>query len=204
MRKSLLILLCLSMSYFLMAQETVKLKEIGLVSSNLDDIGLTFKTGTDKALWRINTLFMSGDKIETTNGQSVSTNSNFNLAFKVGREYRRYLTDNLELRYGADVSFSCSKRKVEDGYIEYFDIERVIEDDLYQPGVNFVFGFNYELFDDFLIGVELLPYFNYVTQVYISEPNSSNNDYEVRHEASGIRYGLSSKSILFSLAYRFR
>ena len=71
MRKSLLILLCLSMSYFLMAQETVKLKEIGLVSSNLDDIVITFKTGTDKALWRFNTLFMSGDKIETTNGQSV-------------------------------------------------------------------------------------------------------------------------------------
>lgn len=46
MRKSLLILLCLSMSYVLMAQETVKQQEIGLVFGNPDNFGLTYKTGT--------------------------------------------------------------------------------------------------------------------------------------------------------------
>ncbi len=194
MRKSLLILLCLSMSYFLMAEETVKQKEIGLVSSNFDDFGLTFKTGTGKALWRFNTLIFSGSNSENINSGFFTTQSALNFGAKVGREYRRYLTDNLELRYGADISFSYSHSKNESD-----QNNALAKINLYSPGVNLVFGFNYILNDNFLIGVELLPYINY-TNTVSTQSNSSN---EQKIETSAFNYGLSNKSVLFSLAYRF-
>ena len=50
MKKPLMLLICLTMTYSLMAQEQepvqekVKQKEVGLVFRNLDNFGLTFKT----------------------------------------------------------------------------------------------------------------------------------------------------------------
>ena len=111
MKKSLMILLCLSMSYILMAQETVKQKEIGLVFSNLDNFGLTFKSGTDKSLWRFNTLFISGNNLDNTADSLVNKQSNIGFGVKIGKEYRKDLVNNLELRFGADLSFSYNQSK---------------------------------------------------------------------------------------------
>ena len=106
MKKSLLIVLCLSMSYYLMAQENekVKQKEIGLVFSNLDNFGLTYKTGTEKSLWRFTTLFISGDNIEETEDSLLSKQNKLGFGVKIGKEYRKNIAQNLELRFGADLS----------------------------------------------------------------------------------------------------
>ena len=108
MKKSLLILLCLSMSYYLIAQETVKQREIGLVFSNLDNFGLTFKIGTDKSLWRFNTLFITGNNMDNTSDSLVNKQNNMGFGVKIGKEYRKKIVANLELRFGADISFTYS------------------------------------------------------------------------------------------------
>ena len=71
MKKPFIILLFLSMPCLLLAQEKVKQKENGLTFSNLDNFGLTFRTGTDKSLWRFNTLFLSGNSNERTADSSL-------------------------------------------------------------------------------------------------------------------------------------
>ncbi len=201
MRKSLLILLGLSMSYYLMAQETVKQKEIGLVFSNLDNFGLTFKTGTDKSLWRFNALFISGSNMGSTFDSVVNTQSNLGFGFKMGKEYRKVLANNLELRYGADLSFSYGHSKSERDDTKVNDFDRLDVNTSYSPGINLVFGFNYKLSDNFVLGAELLPSFSYyrnATTYY------TNNVEEHKTEYSGFNYGLSNTSVLLSLAYRFR
>ncbi len=203
MRKSLMILFCLSMSYYLMAQETVKQKEIGLVFSNLDNFGLTFKTGTDKSLWRFNTLFISGSNMDNTADSLVNNQSNMGFGVKIGKEYRKVLVDNLELRFGADLSFTYSQLKSEYDDKTVNDYDRLNEQTTYGPGVNLVFGFNYKLGDNFVIGAEVLPNFSYTTGTSIEKYYYTNNGDEVKSDISGFNYGLSNTSVLLSLAYRF-
>ena len=198
-----MILFCLSMSYYLMAQETVKQKEIGLVFSNLDNFGLTFKTGTDKSLWRFNTLFISGSNMDNTADSLVNNQSNMGFGVKIGKEYRKVLVDNLELRFGADLSFTYSQLKSEYDDKTVNDYDRLNEQTTYGPGVNLVFGFNYKLGDNFVIGAEVLPNFSYTTGTSIEKYYYTNNGDEVKSDISGFNYGLSNTSVLLSLAYRF-
>jgi len=203
MRKSLLILLCLSMSYFLMAQETVKQKEIGIVFSNLDNFGLTFKTGTDKSLWRFNTLFLSGSNMDYTADSSVNKQNNMGFGIKLGKEYRKEIVKNLELRFGADISFTYSQSKSDYDDKTVDDDDRLNKQTTYRPGINLVFGFNYILNDNFVIGAELLPNFSYTTGTSVEKYYYTNNGNEVKSDISGFSYGLSNTSVLLSLAYRF-
>ena len=190
MKKSLLILLCLSLSYFLNAQETEKQKEIGIVINNLDNFGITYKIGTEKSLWRFNTLFLSG------NNRDHDTESYNRLGFGIGlgKEYRKGITDKLELRFGADLSFIYTQLKY-----DYDD--RIEEYTEYNPGIYLVFGFNFLLKDNFIIGAEILPDISYSTGV-INEKYLDDGT-EVKTNFSGFNYGLSNNSALLSFAYRF-
>lgn len=203
MKKSLLIILCLSMSSFLMAQEKVKQKEIGIVFSNLNNFGLTFKTGTDRSLWRFNTLFISGNNMDQTADSSVNKWHQMGFGFTLGREYRKVIVENLELRFGADISFSYSQsiNDYDDKTANNFD--RLSKQTTYRPGINLVFGLNYVLNDNFVIGAELLPNFSYTTGTSVEKYYYINNGDEVKRDISGFNYGLSNSSALLSLAYRF-
>jgi len=203
MRKSLLILLGLSMSYALMAQEPVKQKEIGLVFSNLDNFGLTYKTGTEKSLWRFNTLFISGSTLDNIADSQENKQSNTGFGVRIGKEYRKALADKLAFRYGADLSFSYNQSTQEYKNKAIVNNERKLERTTYQPGINIVFGLNYELSDHFVLGVELLPGFSYTTGTSVEKNFSNPNDEEQKGDISGFNYGLSNSSALLSLSYRF-
>lgn len=203
MRKSLLILFCLSVSYFLMAQETVKQKEIGLVFSNLDNFGLSFKTGTNKSLWRFNTLFITGNNVGYTADSLVDKQSNTGFSVKIGKEYRKNIIDNLEMRFGADLSFRYYQNKSDYDDKTVDDYDRSNERTTYQPGINLVFGFNYLLGDNLLIGAEILPSFSYTTGKSVEKRYYINDGEEIKRDISGFNYGLSNTSVLLSLAYRF-
>ena len=191
------------MSYYLMAQETVKQKEIGLVFSNLDNFGLTFKTGTDKSLWRFNTLFISGNNMDNTSDSIVNKQSNIGFSVKIGKEYRKKIVDNLELRFGADLSFSYSQSKYDYNDKTINDYDRKNERTTYQPGINLVFGLNYKFNDKFILGAELLPSFNYITGTFVEKNYSNSNNEDLKSDISGFSYGLSNTSVLLSLSYRF-
>jgi hypothetical protein len=71
------------------------------------------------------------------------------------------------------------------------------------PCYKLVFGFNYKLGDNFVIGAEVLPNFSYTTGTSIEKYYYTNNGDEVKSDISGFNYGLSNTSVLLSLAYRF-
>ncbi len=139
MKKSLLILLALSMSLYVVAQEKTKQKEIGLVFRNLDNFGLSFKTGTSKSLWRYNALFISGSKMDEIADSLERKNSGMGFNVSIGREYRKVIADKLELRYGADLSFNYSRSEYDYTYNSDKGYDRYNKRIIYQPGINLVF-----------------------------------------------------------------
>lgn len=198
-----MILVCLSMPYFVMAQEEVKQKELGLVFSNLDNFGLTFRTGTNKSLWRFNTLFINGSNNDNTADSLVNKQSNMGFGVKIGKEYRKNIAEHLELRFGADLSFSYSQSKSDYDDKTINSNDRLSEQIIYKPGVNLVFGLNYKLSSNFVTGAELLPNFSYTTGTLTEKYYYINNGDEVKSDISGFNYGLSNTSVLLSLSYRF-
>jgi hypothetical protein len=83
------------------------------------------------------------------------------------------------------------------------DYDRLNEQTRYMPGINLVFGLNYVLNDNIVIGVELLPNFTYTTGTSVDKYYSPNYSNELKSDISGFSYGLSNISSLLSLAYRF-
>jgi hypothetical protein len=203
MKKLLFILIALSMSFFVMAQEKTKQKEVGLVFSSFDNFGLTFRTGTNKSLWRFNTLLISGNN-QTKNGDnSEEIYNSIGFDIRVGKEYRKNIVENLELRYGADLSFSFNYLKHDDNDKSGNNDHRVSESTRYQPGIYAVFGLNYAINDKFVIGAELLPGFSYSIEKTTSKTIYDNGIKKVKSDISGFHYGLSSSSALLSVVYRF-
>ncbi|NMM50676.1 hypothetical protein HH304_19860 [Flammeovirgaceae bacterium KN852] len=183
------------MSYVLTAQESVKQKEIGLVFSNLDNFGFTYRTGTNKSLWRFNSLFISGINQKTSNDNNDDSNSRIGFGVSVGKEFRKNIVEKLDLRYGADLSFGYSKLKTE--HHLYNNSTKMIN---YCTGINFIVGFNYLLGDDFLIGAEILPGVSYSK----GKTENHNSDEPVSiNKSSSFYYGISNSSVQFSLVYKW-
>jgi hypothetical protein len=191
------------MPLFLMAQESMKQKEIGLFFNNLDNFGLTYRTGSDKSLWRFNTLFISGNNMDETADSSVNKQNTMGFGFKFGKEYRKDIVKNLELRFGIDLSFTYSQSKYDYNDKTVDDDDRLDEQTTYRPGINLVFGLNYVINDRIVIGAELLPNFSYTFGTSTKKYSYINNGNEVKSDISGFSYGLSNTSALISLAYRF-
>ncbi len=191
----------LSITYPLLSQEIDDQDEVGLVFKNLDNFGLTYRTGKFTSLWRFNTLLLNGGKIDESSDSLVNNQNSNGFGLKIGREYRTDLYTNLELRYGADLSFSYSQYKLEYDDKTSNNHDRLEEETLYSPGFNFVLGVNYYLSNDVIIGVEALPNFTYNSGSRIEKNYYSNNGDEIEYEISGFNYGLSNTSALLSLAY---
>jgi len=202
MNKPLLILF-LCIPGFIMAQETPKQKEIGLVFSDLNNFGVTYRIGTNKSLWRFNTLFASGheQEIENEGEHYIETSGSKRYGIKIGKEFRQIINDKFMLRYGADLSFDYSHYKSERDYYFISD-DRLDEQTTFSRGVNLVFGFNYALSDHILIGAEILPYFSYKNSTSTKYPQG---EYKVKSNisTSGFDYGMSSSSALLSIVYKF-
>ena len=190
------------MSLYSLAQETQNQKEVGIVFRNLDDFGLTFRTGTNRSLWRFSTLLASGSNFEETTDSIENKQSGRGFGIGFGREYRESISDKIELRFGADLTFSYRYSKVDFDNNSSVDRERFTERTTYHPGINLVFGLNY-LINNLVIGAELLPNFSYITGTSVERDSRSNDGLERKTDISGFNYGLSNSSALLSLAYRF-
>ncbi len=200
MKKLLLVLTAVFMSNLVMSQEVSKQKEVGLVFYNFDNFGITYKTGTNHAMWRFTTLFAGNNKSEQTADSLTGNNSNLGFGVEFGREYRKAITNNFEFRYGGDISyqFSHSTTDIENGNYSTRNVS--LKQTNHSPGLNLVLGFNYVIKQHVVIGFEMLPYFRYHYSKRVQYLDSSD---EQTTKTIGFAWGLSSQSVLISLAYRF-
>ncbi len=193
MKRTVILLIALTLSTFVMAQEkTTKLKEVGLTFRNLDQFGFSYKVGTSNELWRFNALSFSGGSGDYEEGDYNKDNKNFDFSFSVGKEYRKLIAKNMEFRYGADLSFGYSYDKGS----SVSGRERKRKN--YSPGINMVLGVNYIINDHIILGAEIMP-----SIVYSFNKSTTNDGEKTTYKDNHFRYGFDSSSVLLSLAYRF-
>ncbi len=200
MKKPLIIIFCVCMTFTLTAQEQSKQKEVGLVLKNLDNFGLSFKKGTKNSLWRLNTLVSWGYNRYDDQDTIVYKSNQKGFTLKFGKEFRKTIVENLEFRFGADISFSYSRYKSDNNDKTISDFDYTFKRMNYKTGLNLVLGLNYVIKDKFVIGAELLPGVSYFYEV---TKNKFNNNDEIKEDNSGINYGFSNSDVLISFSYRF-
>lgn len=200
MKTLLTVFIALQVSFLALGQDAVRKKEVGIVFSGFDNFGATFRTGTSKSMWRYSALYLSGNNSNSNNQyfNGVETKStSFGTQLSFGKEFRKNITEKFQFRYGADLTggYNTSTENTTSGSISSNSKSKG-----YNVGINLVAGANYVLAENFLIGLELLPYVRYrngTTEQSSSFTTPEKGDY------SGFNYGLSSSSILLSLVYRW-
>jgi len=201
MKKVLFTTLAVAFSLLVMAQEKTKQKEVGLSFSNLDEFGITYKVGTQKAMWRFNTLLLTGGKNTLKYPEQAKViNNNFGFDLMVGREYRTSIDDNFEFRCGFDIVYGYSSVKREDKTSLDTQDWMTTKNSTSKYGFNFVLGFNYTINHKLVLGAEVLPGMNFQDGEVKKSYNYGN---EETTDISGFNYGLKNSYALLTLAYRF-
>ena len=198
MKKSFAFLFFLLLSTFVSAQERVKQKEVGITVGGLSNFGFTYRTGTNKSLWRFTSLFISGRNNVTKSSNREINDSNIGFAVQVGREYRKIMVNKLELRYGADLSLGFDKTKYSrtgTSSSSYSDVSTV-----FSPTIYFIVGVNYVIKEKIVLGAEFAPYFGY--QIGKTTETELFTSAETKGDVSGFKYGISSSSLSLSIVYR--
>ena len=200
MKRLFLTLFALCIALSVIGQETTRQKEIGLLFRDLDSFGMGYKTGTASALWRFNTMLLNGRTFQEEFSNSERTQKSFGFNLEFGREFRRDVAKNLEIRYGADVSFGY--QYVESDGRDVPSRINYSESRTFTPGINLVFGFNYVINNSLIIGAELLPGVDYTTGTNRFTDTFSDEE-RTKSDISTFNYGISNTSALLSLSYRF-
>lgn len=198
---SILVVMALVSSLF--AQEKTKQREVGLAFTNFDNFGITYKVGNEKALWRYNVLFLSGNLQKENLENSNPTYSRLGFGLKIGKEFRKPIIENLEFRYGLDISFDYHQSKQESEYPESGNLNSSIKSINYEPGINLVVGVNYVIKEHLVIGAEIMPYFSYLFGTSEQKSYNTGSEETITTDFSNISYGFSNSSAMLSLAYRF-
>ncbi len=201
MKKSLIIIFSVCLTFTLSAQEQSKQKEIGLVFRNFDSFGLSFKKGTTNSLWRFKTLVLTGENsFDNQEDTLIYKKSGIGFSVSLGKEFRKTIVENLEFRFGADIYFSYSRFKSDTNDKTINDNDDVSKHMIYRPGLNLVLGLNYVIKDKFVIGAEIQPGVSYAYNV---SKEKLNNADETKADNSTFTYGFSNTAVLVSLSYRF-
>lgn len=197
MKKFFLVILTTTLSINLMAQQN-KIKEAGVVFSNINNFGLAFKVGDEKSLWRFSvvSLYSNNDNIVYVNYTEL--HKTYGGGLKAGKEFRKVLSDNFEFRYGADLSFNYNYSLGGDDYLILIN-DVINETKKYIPGLNLVVELNYVLRNNIIIGAELTPGISYS----FSKVGYIKNAVRTTTDNSGLNLGIFSSPIQFTVAYRF-
>ena len=195
MKKSLLIISAILIALSSYSQDSTininkKQKEVAIAFRNLNNFGLSYKFGNSRSMWRINTLLSEGGKFEQKYDSTTRRkSSSIGFGVQFGKEFRKEIAKKLELRYGADVSFTFNYSKIGVSSDSFTETVRYI------PSLNLIFGFNYEIKNNIIFGIEIMPNISYS----ISESSGTDNTIKT----TSIDYGLSNNSALLTIAYRF-
>lgn len=203
MKKQCILFIALLLSFTAISQEKTKQKEVGIIFQNLDNFGLTYKTGSESFMWRFNTMVLTGAVLtpNTFNDDTKLRESVFGFNVSLGAEKRKLIGDNFEFRTGLELftGYSHTKTIQEIGNVK--PLSRIANRNY---GLNFVLGANY-LKNNFVFGVELLPFISYSTRNRIENSNLNNEYVEDTKTklSSGYSYGISNSSARLTVAYRF-
>lgn len=210
--KKTLFIISLLIGTNLIAQDSLKQKEIGMMTSNFNNFGMFYKTGNIKNKWRFQTLVFSGNNETTTQEQvrefitfpkEETSRSEYSILCKVGREHCIPITPRFQIFVGADLisRFLYNSETYPKGINDslYKNDPKITQ--TYQLGIGGVVGFNYIIANCIVVGAELSP-----TVLY--EHSKTDNKFlttysKENNETKRFVYGFTNQSVLLCLSYRF-
>ena len=176
--RPLLPLLCfITLSLTAQSTSVPRVHEIGVRMSGLDDFDLMYKKSLDDAAtYRRYRLFFSELSYLNVDGTSVGT---LNVGASIGRERRSAVTDRLQFNRGPELFAS----------LQYLGVDGESQLTL-SPGVGYVLGLQYNLSDEFYLGIETIP--SVSLRVGVGEPT-----------IVGFNAGFNSSALSVLAMYRF-
>lgn len=171
-----------------------KVKEVGMTLHSLNNFGFTYRIGNQNSVWRFSSLWLNGRHTKSENFGQTNEQRSIGVSVAVGKEYRKSIKEQLEFRYGAELFGSYQENNytysnlITPNYTANSQIGT-------SAGLSFIFGFNYLINSNFLVGLELNPSVSYFR-----------NDYEVNSGdfyEDGIDWGLSQNAAALSIIFRF-
>lgn len=205
MKKALFFFAIFFISNFATAQSNNKVSELGIVFSDFDQFGLTYRVGNEHALWRFNALRLDGSISTSTETNSVNSNTTLNSAngfsfgISVGREYRIPINNLVDFRYGADLAYSYSSNYSEVNYSNANNSSNYQTNLGNTPSINLVFGLNFKL-NKFKIGAELNPSVQYS---FSSSDITHGTIASEQNDQTRLMFNLSNLPVKFSVIYSF-
>lgn len=200
--KKALIIIAVILPFLCQAQDETRIKEVGVTFSNLESFGLTYRMGSQNAVWRFNTIFINGSHQNNIADSMDFKRRNVGAGIYFGREYRTEIADKLEFRYGLDLSLIYTHRKNE-STSRYANATYSANYTLYEPGVGVILGINYVTPKNLVFGAEILPSVRYMVGKDFHSTTSDSGTNTVDYDVSGLSYGISNTSAVLSVAYRF-
>lgn len=194
-------------SFFTFAQENKevtenstnnpKVKELGIIFSNFDNYGLTFRIGNQKRLLRINTLSFKNYQESNSSDYTNKVIQNTSIGTSIGIEFRKNVTNEFQLRAGVDGIYRYTKTISQNKQSEtdYYNEQRI---NTY--GLGLVLGANYVYREKLVLGVEIVPSY---TIKRGQEKNQQALADIAAQKIKGSSFDLSNESVKLSIAYRF-
>jgi len=198
--------------------QPTSIKELGVAFQNLKSFGMVFKTGSERSLFRLNTI--AGSSSYSSNFQDYFLDNkfqsqeqiktfSFGVDLRAGWEFRKTVLKNFEIRYGADFLLfnNFSKRVNEPNLItlsqpyQFINLNYIIA-----PGFGLIAGINYVIKKQLVLGIEVLPSLSY--EIFREESKSVNTLTEQekissKNTKTTWNYNISNSWLLFTVSYRF-
>jgi hypothetical protein len=186
---------------FAQDQNPLKVRELGLTFSNLDNFGLRFKCGSEKTLLRLTALLVNlnlNNEYGRTQDSIDNKSAGYGFEFRVGFEKRIVVVPKFNLILGSDlgIGYNYNYVKYESSY--YYQNQDRTQWNV-TPAIYFVFGAAYHIGAYFIVSAELTPYLSYsfgkVTQTFsATETVTTQNRFA---------FGVSNGGASITIAYRF-
>ncbi len=187
------------------AQTKEKVKELSLNSRSFSAYGFSYRVGSSKGLWRLNSFTSGLSSRRNKSERSEGFNRSYWVGFGLGREFRKPINDKFEFRYGADLTFQYSQVYSENKWLGPTPNFSENRQYVISPGISLVLGFNYLLTEQWIVGVEWNPSVYYdISRMQFENIAFDGVTTKETTNAKGLNYQLSNNNLLISLAYRFK
>ncbi|MEN6453911.1 MAG: hypothetical protein ABFD10_06605 [Prolixibacteraceae bacterium] len=182
---SILLVIVAGLTNPVFSQDVIKIRELGIFTSDFNDFGVRFKTGTDDLMYRfsIASLNLSNAEYDFGSG-NIKDEDEFGISLAGGVEIPVSMNDRFDLFYGGEISFQHSNSDiVNENSIAQLKFTGI--------GAGVVLGFSYYLSPKVKLSAEVVPGLNFVT---VKEDDK---------EVSGWKFQMDSQTAGMTLSFRF-
>ncbi len=180
---STLLILLFCFANLLFSQNVVR--EVGLYTTDLNNFGFRFKTGTENLLFRFTVASLNLSNAEYKfNSQNTKDEDEFGIELACGVEAPVPLTDRFDFIYGGEIAFQHENSDI-------INENSTSQLKFTSYGAGMVLGFSYHLSSRVRFSAEIVPVINFV--------NIKQGDTKI----SGWKFEANSQSAGLTLGYRF-